>query len=775
MGRAWTAAALAGGASFIALTSAFAQEAAPQEDVITVTARRVAEDPNRVPIPLTVVSGDVIERTGSYNLDRLKQLTPTLQFYSSNPRNSAINIRGLGAPFGLTNDGIEPGVGLYIDQVFYSRPAAASFDFIDVAQVEVLRGPQGTLFGKNTTAGAINVTTRPPSFTPEGQAEVSYGNLGYVQARASISGPLADETLAGRLSVSATRRDGTLTNVETGADVNELNNLGVRGQLLFEPSDALTLRLYADYNRQDTECCTQVAALIAPTQRSEERRFPAIAADLGYALPSLDPFDRLTDIDTQVRSDHELGGLSFQAEWKLGPGTLTSITGWRYWDWDPSSDRDFIGLPITTISANASKQHQWTQELRYAGTLTDSLSVVGGVFYFDQTIDSTAVQEQGAAAARFLLAPGEGVTPDLLDGYRQTTGVDYENRSAAAFGQLSWRITDRLSLEPGVRVNWDQKEASVEQTVSGGLQTDDPDLIALQRSVLAPQSYDADFDDVNVSGRVTATYALAGRTNLFATYARSFKSGGVNLSGVPANAEGEPALDAASIDPETVDHYEAGLKTALLSGRARLDLTAFRTDVEDYQTNVVNASVGVLRGYLAGAEAVRVQGVELGAGLDVGDGFSLYANGAYTDAEYRSFPDAPCPLELTGGPTACDVSGTKLPGVSRWAASGGAEYGRQARLLGARGRAYLGVDASYRSSFSSSASASDDLEVPAYGLVNLRAGFEADDGWELFAFLRNALDEDYYELLTAQPGNSGLVVGQLGDPRTYGATLRTRF
>src|SRR5882757_1601434 len=155
---------------------------------VVVTARRVEEEAQEVPIPLSVVSGSLVTNAGAFNMNRLKELIPTVQFYSTNPRNSAINIRGLGAPFGLTNDGLEPGVGLYIDGVFYARPASATLDFLDVDQVEVLRGPQGTLFGKNTTAGAINVTTRKPSFTPGTEFEANYGNLQFVQAKASITG-----------------------------------------------------------------------------------------------------------------------------------------------------------------------------------------------------------------------------------------------------------------------------------------------------------------------------------------------------------------------------------------------------------------------------------------------------------------------------------------------------------------------------------------------------------------------------------------------------------
>lgn len=750
-------------------------QAVAYTDEVTVSARRKTENVRDVPIPLSVVSGVEIERTGNYNLNRLKETQPTLQFFSSNPRNSAINIRGLGAPFGLTNDGIEPGVGVYIDDVYFQRPAAVTFDFVDVQQIEILRGPQGTLYGKNTTAGAINITTRAPTFEPEGRAEISYGNYGFLQAKASISGPLIGDTVAGRISFTGTERDGTIFNVRTNNEVNDQGNLGIRAQILIQPSDAFKVTLHGDYNQQRTDCCTQVFAGVAPTQRAANRQFEVIAAELGYAPPSRDPFDRLTDIDAEIRGNQNLGGASINAEWKLGAGALTSITAWRFWDWDPSNDRDFIGLPITTVSANPSKQKQYTQELRYAGPLADNLDFVAGLFAFHQTIDSNNNQSQGSAAARWLLAPAAGNTPDLLDGLTQTGVVEFDNTSLAAFAQANWDVTSRLSVVPGIRFNYDAKDASFDSTVTGGLATTDPVLLARQRSILAPQSYTADFSDFNVSGNITVNYALTDDINVFATYARSFKSGGVNLSGLPNDSAGNPALDAASIDPEKVKHYEIGLKAQSPDRRFTANVTAFQTDIDDYQANVVNASVGVLRGFLANAEQVRVRGVEVDGTANLADWISLYGAAAWTDGEYVSFPDAPCPLELTGAAQVCDVSGTRLPGISKWAASAGGEVRQPLNFGDLGGVAYIGVDASYRSNFSSSASESAFLNVDGYALLNLRAGWRADDDWELFFWARNVTGTEYFDFLSAQPGNSGLFVGQVGDPRTYGVTLKAAF
>ena len=303
--------AVIAGAAFAQTPSPATQPRTAEPDRIVVTARRVEEDAQSVPIPLSVVASAQLEKTGTYNVARLTQLQPTLQFYSSNPRNTAINIRGLGAPFGLTNDGIEPGVGIYIDQVYHPRPATGTFDFNDIAQIEILRGPQGTLYGKNTTAGAINVTTRAPTFEPEVLVETSFGNYGFTQAKAAVSGPLIRDTLAGRLSFTSTQRNGTVRNVLTDTDVNDLDNIGVRGQILYQPSSALKITLSGDFNRQDAECCTQLAAGVAPTLRAPERQFAQMAADLGYAPPSFNAFDRLTDIDSDLQATQNLGGAAF--------------------------------------------------------------------------------------------------------------------------------------------------------------------------------------------------------------------------------------------------------------------------------------------------------------------------------------------------------------------------------------------------------------------------------------------------------------------------------
>jgi iron complex outermembrane receptor protein len=607
---------------------------------IVVTARRREERLQDVPVAVSVISGDMIDQTGSYNVSRLVQIQPSLTFYSTNPRNSAANIRGLGAPFGLTNDGIEQGVGIYVDQVYYSRIASATFDFLDVERMEILRGPQGTLYGKNTTAGAINITTRTPTFDFEGRVELSYGNLDFVQAKASVSGPIIEDKLAFRLVGSGTHRRGTIFNVTSDKWVNEQGNIGFRGQLMWRTTENLDIMAAADFNRQNPECCAQIFVRTGLTQRALNRQYWALAEAFDYAPPSTDAFDRRTDLDADLHAEQELGGVSLQAVWNTGSGTLTSVTAWRYWDWNPSNDRDFTGLPITTISANPSHQDQYTQELRYSAA-TEKLDYVVGLFAFHQTLNTSGVQEQGPAASRWLLGPS-GTDPSVLDGLRSENDISFENTSAAAFGQVGWRPKHPLRLQLGVRLNYDKKSGSYVATVTNGSGTP---LTPTQRGQLAPQSYDPRFSDWNLSYDATASYELAADVMAYATYARSFKSGGINLSGLPLIAINQPRLSAATVEPERVNHFEIGLKSELFDRRLIANVAGFWTVIEDYQATVTNGQLGVLRGYLANADKVRVRGIELELQARPARPLSLYFNGAFTDHEYVRFEDAPCPPE----------------------------------------------------------------------------------------------------------------------------------
>jgi iron complex outermembrane receptor protein len=763
---------------------------------IVVTARRRAEQVQDVPIPISVVGVKELDNTGSFNVARLAQLQPTLQFYSTNPRNSSVNIRGLGAPLGLTNDGIDQGVGVYIDQVYFSRVAVATLDFLDVQQVETLRGPQGTLYGKNTVAGAINITSKAPSFDFEGRAEVTVGNLEFKQAKASISGPLADD-VAIRLGATSTSRRGTVFNVATGNYANEQDNIGLRGALLWKATEALDLTLSGDYSRQNPECCAQIFVRVGSTQRPLNRQFDALAAAQGYEPPSRNPFDRLTDLDADLNAKNVLGGVSLRGELELGSGTLTSVTAWRFWDWLPANDRDFTGLPITTLSQNPTRQDQYTQEFRYAGE-GKGFDYVVGVFAFYQDIHTTGTQRQGPAASRWLINPTNPLSndPTVLDGLTAENDIRLKNFSGAVFAKLNWKVTDAITISPGARLNYDDKVGSYVSIVRDGQgnlvpATGGTARQAAQRDAIQPQSFtDEAYRAWNVTYDLTASYKPAQDVLIYATYAHTFKSGGLNLNGVPVVA-GVVQTQLAQVAPEKVDHFELGVKSQFWDRKVTLNVTGFWTEIKDYQAVVNNSSTSTLRGYLANAGKVRVRGVEADFSVRPTERLNLYANGAYTDATYVDFTNAPCPPELSGGgsgavigapgapgtnsPTVCDISGQWLPGISEWAFSYGGEYNVPATIFGQAGEVYAGIDASTRTKFSSNASRSIYTDIDGYTLANVRLGFRDDDGFNIFGWVRNAFDVKYFDVLATTPGNTGLISGNVGDPRTYGITIGKSF
>ncbi|WP_347050677.1 TonB-dependent receptor [Flavobacterium olei] len=745
---------------------------------VVVSSRRRIEKVQDVPIAVSVITGKQAEQAGAFNVNRIKELVPSVQLYSSNPRNTGINIRSLGSPFGLTNDGIDPGVGFYVDGVYYARPAATTLDFIDVEQIEVLRGPQGSLFGKNTTSGAFNITTRKPSFTSGADFEVSYGNYNFLQAKASVTGALGKK-LAGRISFSGTQRDGLIDNVVTGRPTNTLNNQGLRGQLLWTPTENTNIILAGDITTQRPDGYAQVVAGVAPTQRAAYRQFNAIIADLNYQLPSLNAFDRKIDHDTPWRSNQDMGGISLNIDTKIGGGTLTSTTAWRFWNWDPSNDRDFTGLQVLAKSQNPTRQTQITQEVRYAGQLSSKISGVVGAFFIDQTSQTDGTEESGNAQWRFAQSSTSSLwkTPGLFEGYGIKTDANIRASSAAVFGQLDWAITERFHVLPGLRYNFDKKDAHYSRTTYGGLQTTDPALLALKKSVYSDQAFDSNTDNTDFSGNITLTYKASDKINVYGTYAKSYKPVGVNVAGLPTNAAGQPLTELAVVKPEKVNHYEVGVKTSPFKNSI-FNLTFFNTEIKDFQTNVQAAELGVNRGYLANADKVRVRGAELDASFVISSHLTINGAATYTDGTYVKFTNAPLPLEETGqtidGVQVAfkDVSGTDLPGVSRWAGSLGGELSDRAKFFGNAGKIYFAADGYARSEFSSSPSASKYLVVQGYAIFNARLGFRASQGLSVQFWGRNLLNKDYYEQLLPAGGNTGQYAGVIGDQRTYGVTLK---
>jgi iron complex outermembrane receptor protein len=647
-------------------------------ETIIVTARLRQEDAQAVPISLSVVNSATLEKTYTNNVSQLTSLVPSLNYVSPNPRNTAFTIRGLGSSVvavSQSNDGLEPGIGFYVDQVYHGRPATAAFDFVDLDRVEVLRGPQGTLFGKNTTAGAINIVSKIPTFDRELNAEVSGGNLGYYEAKASLSGGLIDNLMAGRISAITTGRDGVIRNVTTGRELNDVNNSAFRAQLLVTPSDAVKIRFTSDYSSVYTDCCTQVYFTVGTSLKPLARQYAALAAGLNYRPPSLNPYDRLTDIDAALKVATNEGGLSAIADWNLGAVTLTSVSAWRFWNWDAANDRDYTRLSIQTVQHIPSRQDQYSQELRVASNGTQRIDYVAGLYWFAQTITGEPITEYGPLAAYWLLGKPPAIPGNLLDGYLTDGHTRFHSDSYAAFGEATWHATDRLNVTAGIRYTDEQKDGRFDSTVSGGLATPTPAQLNSKLSILRPQSYTARVSDGSPAGRLNLAYSWSETVMTYASLARGSKSGGINMSGLPLNAANQPALTTAVIKPEQNTTAEVGMKTRLLDHRLVLNADVYETTVRDFQTNVVDSGPGALRGYLANIAKVRVEGAELDAAFAMTENLTGHLSAAYSDGKYISYKNGPCPLELiSSSTTVCDLSGKALSALPRWVESLGGEY-----------------------------------------------------------------------------------------------------
>ena len=376
------------------------------------------------------------------------------------------------------------------------------------------------------------------------------------------------------------------------------------------------------------------------------------------------------------------------ADWDLGPTTLTSVTAWRYWDWDVANDRDYTGIPIQMVQRIPSRQDQYSQELRLASNGDGPFSYVAGLYFFSQEISGTPISIYGPEAAYWLLNQANFTVPiprNLLDGYGQTGTSDFEMDSYAAFGEVNYAFTERLTGTLGLRYTYEDKEGTYATQVFGGLDlTGLPpataaELTRAKLSIFRPQSYTAADDGGSFSGRANIAYQFTDELFGYVSYAHGYKSGGLNMSGLPLDAQNQPTLATAVIEDETNSTFELGFKSTLLDGRATLNLAAFQTVVEDYQANVVSSlETAAIRSYPSNVPEVRVQGMEADFAALLFEGFTLRASVAYADGENTDYPAGPCPLEVqTAATVACDLTGVPLAGLSELSGTLGFDYRRR--------------------------------------------------------------------------------------------------
>ncbi len=771
--------ALASEGSAAAAATLSAVDGAVQVEEITVTARFRKESAQKVPISITALPAEQISRQGAFNLKQLVQQLPGLNIQGFSGRNQTITIRGIGTNAGGTNDGLEQGVGLYVDGVYRPRTGSVITDLIDIESIQLLRGPQGTLFGKNTVAGALDIKTREPSFEPEARAELSYGNYNYLRGYLSLDSKIGDD-LAFRVSYLRTQRDGLITNTTYNKHWDGLDNHSVRLDILYAPTTSFKFRLIADYSIQKGDLGFQSVAQVLPTtlaNGAEVRGFYRRAADVGYVPIPIDPFARRVDIDSGQYDKMPSWGIQGRADWNIGPLALTSITAYRNWKWIPNYDGDQIGANVLTESIVATHQQQFSQEFRAASSGENVIDYTGGLYFFWQKANDLQTTSYGRDAAGWLTTPNTAsptavaaLPSAALEGLAAYARVVPQTYSYAAYGQATWNIAPRFRLTAGLRFTYEHKTGLYDAFAGGDvapLSSFDPAIqsaVAARRTSLVPTGfYEASKDTKNLSGTAIAAYDLSGNIHAYASYSRGYKSPGINLV-APANG-----VDIF-VKPEKVDDYELGLKSRFLGDRLEFNLALFWTDDSNYQANYVNTAVTPVVSYITNVGKLRSRGVEIDARANPLDGLTLTAAGTYNDAYYVHYRNAPAPY-LTSYLGVVDLSGRSASGAPKWSLTGSGEYVRHAGPIDL----YGGSDASYRSGFYAAVNLDPFSWVPGVTLFGLHAGIRQPEGrWDASVWVRNLTDKNVFNT-KAVSSQFGVVLAALGEPRTFGFTLRGRF
>jgi iron complex outermembrane receptor protein len=562
---------------------------------VTVTARRREETLMDVPVAVTAVTDAQIERLNIQDLSNLQGQVPNLTIYAARGSSSTITayIRGIGQSDPLW--GVEPGVGIYIDDVYVARPQGALLDVVDVDRIEVLRGPQGTLYGKNTIGGAIKYVTKPLLPDPSARVSVTVGNYKQNDIKATVNAPLGSDAVVGRLSVASLNRDGFGENLTNGAPVSDKEILVARGGLGIQASDTFNIQLSADW--MDDQSGVRGARMLAVN------RF----------APTFLPLNDNYDVRNGMRNinDTSMHGFSATANWLFDEAwSFKSVTAYRESDTETNIDFDTLPNIIADVRALYADD-QFSQELQ-ASYLSDSLAAVFGVYYFNGEAGGTVLNNF------FNLQFG-------------TTNGTVETTQVAVYGEGTWSLSDTLKLTAGARWTDEEKEADVlNRFFSNATYT-------------VPIATAADFDDSvsfsNVSPKLSLDWQWTDQTMLYALATRGFKSGGFNIR---ANAVAVPA-SARPFEDEQVTSYEIGSKSAFLDETFFLNFALFHNKYKDVQlsvfTSIVVNGVQSFFGDFTNAGRATVQGAEVEFAANLTERLQVSGNLAYLDAEYDEFID----------------------------------------------------------------------------------------------------------------------------------------
>lgn len=710
--------------------AAFAAGTGEQEatlQAVTVTATRREESLQKVPVAVSVIDGEQLERDSRNSVATIVQQVPSLNFRTgASNKDTSLFVRGVGTI--STSPGVEPTVATVIDGVVYARPGQATLDLMDLQRVEVLRGPQGTLFGKNASAGVLNITSKAPTAETHGYVDQSYFSGNESRTRFGLGGSLIPEILKGSITTLFGSYDGNVDNLYNGQEVNGYNRKGARGKLEFTPNDELTFTFIADYMQSHDD---------APNGVVSQALTPAFASALSPVRASSD--NRKINTNTRTHVEDVNKGLSGQLDWQLGDYTLTSITAWRGWDNTQYQDGDRLGTITAAFPGTADKGDlafdQYSQELRLASPKGEFLEYVGGLFYMHGKDDETY--------QRTLTTP--------TSSNRGIADYSTSNDSYAVFGESTLNFRSDFRGIAGLRfthddLEYDHRRVSTSATTVSGIQP--------------ATSSSGSVDEDGWSGRLGLQYDLSDSVTSYLTYSRGYKGPAYNVF---FNMQ---PRDTEALKPETSNTWEAGIKATTWNNRLTTNLAVFHSEYDNYQANFFDTVAGQVVTRLINAGSVSTEGVELDYALQATRQLKLSGALAYTHARIDQFA---CPA---GAAASCNVDGKPLPYTPDWKSYVRADYNIP---LDNGLDIELGTDYSWQSEVQYDISQNPDTKQGAYGLWNASVALaDYTDGWRVALLAKNLTDKSYSPLL-ASGGSYIYRAVPRDDERYFGVQLRKDF
>ncbi|MYM64013.1 TonB-dependent receptor [Pseudomaricurvus sp. HS19] len=737
------------GAGLSSATIPGSAQAATIEEIV-VTAQRREESLQEVPISVAAFSQDMLERSGISGTRELPALTPSLQLVSSGP-SATFFVRGVGNTSSGTGE--EGTNAFYVDGVFMPSLKQTFMKFNNIERVEVLKGPQGTLFGRNSSGGLVNVITKDPGDEFEAKVSVGAANYDTTKGQLYVAGPIT-ETLSADLALTSTNQGkGWGENQATGKDVNLGWDWGARTKWVWTPNDEAKISFAAEYSKSSDdfgvayrleEDSLGVNPALMLAQAGTPEALAAFAtidpADYGPTLPLKDPYD--TNTPEQQFSDIDTWGLNLTAEFDLGWATLTSITGSRKGTNHSYFDLDMTPYDLLNIRVEDS-EISFQEELRLASNSDGPLNWQAGLFYL--TIDAD-LDPQTFTGQLLHVGGGPG-------DYAVVSSLD--TTSYAVFGEVSYDITDATTLTLGGRYTRDELDFKGEMNL-------------LELGGFTAVSNRDSTTEEEPTYRVALRHQLTDDVSVYGSYNRGFKSGSYAMS--------DPTRPP--VKPQTIDAYELGVKTDLLDNRLRLNASVFHYEISDYQ--VRSASGPNPTPVLLNAAEVEVDGLEVEFEAAITDGLRLFGSLAWLDSEFSEFTDAPftslntfdtgAPFGVLGGTRTVsgDATGNETPLAPEFSGNIGIAYNL---ALADAGEVDMSLLYSYNSGFYYEPD--NRLEQPSYGLLNGSLRYSPAPSWSVELWGRNLTDETYYsqKLTVSSLGDVGITAA----PRTFGINLEYTY